>query len=75
MTDQEKSYWRVYTAVQELLRVTDEDVERNVELKKLLHAVANVARLYRVHGADAIYEKHKTEALAERGIPTIKPKK
>ena len=75
MTDDEKSYWRIYAAIQELIRVTDEDVDKNPELRKLIHAVANVARLYRTHGADEILNEQHTQKLESMGIPVIKPKR
>ena len=74
MTDEEKSYWRVYAAIQELLRVSDEDIEKNPELRKLIHAVSNVARLYRTHGPDAIRDEQHFKKLEQHGIPVIKPK-
>ena len=73
--EEEKTYWRVHAALQELLRVTDEDVDKNPHLKQLLHAVANVARMYRTHGAEAILQDNRTKVLADLGVPTLRPRK
>lgn len=75
MTEDEKSYWRIHAALQEILRVTDEDVEKNPLLKQLLHSVTFVARQYRVHGAEAVRQDTRDRTLTEMGIPVIKPKK
>jgi hypothetical protein len=61
-----KTYWRVYAAMQELLRVTDSDVSKNSDLSALIHSVCRVARLYRIHGADAILQ-------AKLRLPVDKP--
>lgn len=74
MTDDEKSYWRIYAALQEIMRVSDEDIERDPELKQLIHAVSNVAIIYRMHGASSVLIDRKMKRLEELGIPVIKPK-
>ena len=75
MTDDEKTFWRIYASLQELLRVTDEDISKNPDLKQLLTSVSNVGLLYRKNSADSILVDQRMRDLAERGIPTIGPKK
>lgn len=75
MTEDERSYWRVYAALQELLRVTDEDVDKSPELKQLLVAFANVARIYRTQGSETLRIERHQRTLEEMGIPVIRPKK
>lgn len=74
MTDDEKSYWRVYAALQELLRVTDEDIDANPDLRQLVHSFCQVVRLYRTRGPESIRVERHFKKLEEMGIPTIKPK-
>lgn len=75
MTEDEKSYWRVYAALQELLRVTDEDVEKNPELRQLIEAFASVARLYRIQGPDTLRLERHYKNLEDMGVSVIRPKR
>lgn len=74
LTENEKSFWRIVAALQELLRVSDEDIESNPHLKKLLYQVANVAIMYREHGPEKVLQDSRAKELEKMGIPTIKPK-
>jgi hypothetical protein len=74
MTENEKLFWRVYASLQELFRVSDEDIEKNSDLKDLLLVVTKVVCLYRRHGADKIYSDHRLRKLEAMGIKVLKPK-
>ena len=75
MTEEEKSYWRIYASLQELLRVTDEDVANNPDLRQLIEAFTNVARVYRAQGPETVRIERHLRRLEETGIPVIRPKK
>lgn len=74
LTDKEKEFWRISAAIQEILRVTDQDIQQNPDLEKLIYQVANVAILYRDQGADTVLQERRARELKKLGIPIIRPK-
>jgi len=74
MTLEQKKYWKLRAALEELLRVEEEDVAVNPLLEEFLDIFARVALSYQVHGAKSMFEQTKMEILKKRGIAILKPR-
>ena len=74
LTDQEKEYFRIRAAVQEIFRVTDDDVDNDPPLRQMLHVMANLALIYRTKGAAECRLQNRAKMLEEAGIKMLKPK-
>lgn len=74
MTPLEKRYWKIRAVFEELLRVTDEDIEKNPDLRDWLHCSAQIALKYQTDGSDAIFDQSKARHLKDLGVTILKPK-
>lgn len=68
LSTKEARYWRLRASLQELLGVSDEDIERNPDLKNFLDIVSNVALIYKEKGADYILEQNRRKDLEATGV-------
>jgi hypothetical protein len=75
MTDREKKYWKIRTALEQLLRVEDDDVKVSPLLEEFLDVTAKIILLYQVDGAIKVLHKGRTEQLERMGVAILKPKK
>jgi hypothetical protein len=74
-TPLEKKYWKIRAALEELLHVTDADVEKNPDLRDWLHCSAQLALKFQTEGADAVFDQSKSRHLQDLGIAILRPLK
>jgi len=71
MKPREAMFWRIRAALQELTNVTDEEVERNQELKHFLNVSANIVLTYKERGADFVAEDFRRKELEDLGVAIL----
>lgn len=74
MKDSEKEFWEIFVDLQELCRLTDEEVKKSPETTNHLRLMANMVYFYRKDGAKKVTEALRRKLLEKRGVIVLKPK-
>lgn len=74
MTLEERKYWKIRAALEELLRVEEEDIFANPVLEEFLDVASKIALAYQVRGATSMLEQTRAEMLEAKGISMLKPR-
>jgi hypothetical protein len=74
MKDSEKEFWEIFSDIQELCRLSDEEVRASPEVTNHIRLMANMAYFYRKDGVKKVSDAAREKFLSGLGVAVLKPK-
>lgn len=73
MNDKEREFWDIFSKLQKLCHLSNEDIY-NKEVSKHLKLMSNMIYFYRREGVKKVKEAERARYLKQMGVTLLKPK-